>query len=106
VLSHTLGKEEFAEDNIKAAHIVPILKITTALVGLQFYHFVRQDLRVADFNVRTVSQKKTRTADFLLGVWMNMSLSKGIPARSLSENRILRRLTEDAQMQGIRNPEE
>jgi hypothetical protein len=60
---------------------VPILKIASALVGLQFYHFVRQDLNVPDFNVRTVSQKKTRTADFLLGVWMNMSLSNGIPAR-------------------------
>ena len=81
MLSYTLGKGEFAEDIIKAAHIVPILKVTAALVGLQFCHFVRQDLNVPDFSARTVSQKKTRTADFLLGVWMNMSLSKKTPAR-------------------------
>jgi hypothetical protein len=81
VLSYTLGKGEFAEDNIKAAHIAPIEKITAALVGLQFCRFVQQDLNVADFSVCTVTQKKTRTADFLRGVWLNMSFSKGNPAK-------------------------
>jgi len=47
---------------------------------------VWQDFNAVDFNVHTVSQKKTGTVDFLLRVCMKMSLSKGIPVRRLSEN--------------------